>query len=162
MLYTDASTYALGATLAQTKENGKEHPIAYASRTMNKRERNYPITEQECLAVKWTVLRFKQYLGTGRKHTFYTDHQALQTFRNFKDPSPKLARWQEKIAFVNYDIKHRPGKKMQHADYLSRMPGDKPELQNVQELSEEESEPENIVEEYYISNGKGKPPCQIR
>jgi hypothetical protein len=51
IVYTDASTYALGAILSQKDEKGRECVITYASRTLNKHERNYGITELECLAV---------------------------------------------------------------------------------------------------------------
>ena len=50
ILYTDASTFALGAILSQKGIDSKEYIIAYASRTLNKYERNYTITELECLA----------------------------------------------------------------------------------------------------------------
>ena len=45
IVYTDASGTGIGAVLAQTQSNGKEHVIAYASRSMNKAEQNYPITD---------------------------------------------------------------------------------------------------------------------
>ena len=38
---TDASKVALGAVLAQKKEDGMVHPIEYASRTMSATERKY-------------------------------------------------------------------------------------------------------------------------
>jgi len=40
-LACDASSYGLGSVLSQEFENGDERPISYASRTMNKSERNY-------------------------------------------------------------------------------------------------------------------------
>ncbi|CAG8715776.1 1879_t:CDS:2, partial [Funneliformis mosseae] len=41
----------LGAVLSQLDENKNEHVIAYASKIINKAEKNYSIIDQECLAV---------------------------------------------------------------------------------------------------------------
>lgn len=47
-LFTDTSSVGLGAMLAR-----KGKAIAYASRILNSAERNYAISERECLAVIW-------------------------------------------------------------------------------------------------------------
>ena len=54
-LYTDASESGLGAVLTQIKEDNLERPIAYASRTLSKSERNYNAHKLEFLALKWAV-----------------------------------------------------------------------------------------------------------
>jgi len=51
VLETDASILGLGAILSQTQEQGKLHPLAYASRSLSKSEKNYSATDLETLAV---------------------------------------------------------------------------------------------------------------
>ncbi len=61
-LYTDVSDISLGAMLVQDDDKEKERVIAYKVRRLSAPERNYITIEKECLAVVWTIQKFKQYL----------------------------------------------------------------------------------------------------
>lgn len=120
LLYTDASTFALGAILAQKNDDKKEHVIAYASRTLNKHERNYGVTELECLAVVWAVKHFHHYLH-GQRFTVITDHMALKYLLNLTNPTGRLGRWLMFLNSYNLEIINRPGKQHSNVDTLSRI-----------------------------------------
>ena len=62
VMHTDASINELGAVLEQEQMDGKSHPIAYASRSLSKAEKNYGITELEALGVVWGAKHFRAYL----------------------------------------------------------------------------------------------------
>ena len=120
ILYTDASTFALGAILAQKDEQKREHVIAYASRSLNKHERNYAITELECLAVIWAVKHFHHYLH-GQKFTVITDHAALKYLMKMPNPVGKLGRWLMILNGYDLEITNRPKKQHTNVDTLSRI-----------------------------------------
>ena len=62
LLETDASGMGPGAVLAQKQVDGSVRPLAYASCSLLKHERNYGDTELEALAVVWGVKHFRPYL----------------------------------------------------------------------------------------------------
>ena len=88
---------------------------------MSKSQTNYSATKRELLAIVTFTRHFKRYL-LGRKFKIVTDHCALQWLHNFKDPDGLTALWLETLAAFEYEVQHRPGKSIGHADGLSRIP----------------------------------------
>jgi len=123
ILQPDASAEALGAVLSQVNEDGEEHPIAYASCTLNSAQKNYTTTERECLAVVWAVEHFAQYLEQSSV-VIQTDHAALKQLLTTKRPTGRIARWLYRLSPFNYTIENRPGRQHGNADALSRYPTD--------------------------------------
>ena len=95
---TDASSVAIGSVLVQKKEDGKVHPIQYASRTMTAPERNYSACEREALAVIIALKNFRVYLLSSIPFTLITDHLALRYTFQKKDVLGRLARWMAFLA----------------------------------------------------------------
>jgi len=89
-LDTDASGESIGAVLSQ-EQNGTERVIAYVSKSLDKRERNYCVTRKELLAVVYFLRHFKQYL-LGRRIRVRTDHAALTWLRKTPEPIGQQAR----------------------------------------------------------------------
>lgn len=118
-LTCDASGYAIGCVLSQGPI-GKDLPIAYASRTLNKAEQNYSTTERELCAIIWGVKQFRPYL-LGQEFNIITDHRALTWLFNVKDPGSRLTRWRLKLEEYQYQIQYKPGCNNTNADALSRI-----------------------------------------
>jgi len=108
VLHTDASGQGLGAVLEQEQEDGRLHPVAYASRTLSKHERQYGITDLEALGVVWAAKHFRAYL-LGHTSVVYTDHAPLKAMLKAKHTTGKLARWAGVIAELDLEIRYRPG-----------------------------------------------------
>jgi hypothetical protein len=57
----DASDYAVGAVLGQTKDR-KHNAIVYSSKSLIGAQLNYATTKKELLAVVFTIDKFRSYL----------------------------------------------------------------------------------------------------
>jgi transposase InsO family protein len=121
ILYTDASKIGLGAVLKQKQLDNKLHPIGYFSKKLLNYQKNYSITELECLAIIESIEYWHHYLY-GKKFSVITDHNALKWLKTIKKPNSRLFNWSLKLSQYNIDIKYQSGKNNIEADCLSRNP----------------------------------------
>ncbi|XP_065355094.1 uncharacterized protein LOC135949448 [Calliphora vicina] len=82
----DASKYGVGDLLAQQDICGDERPIAFMSHKLNRAQRNYSVTELECLAVVLAIKKFRSYIE-GQQFTVVTDHASHKWLMSQKDLS---------------------------------------------------------------------------
>lgn len=119
VLACDACTTGIGGVLAQVDEDGNERAICFYSHKLNPAQRNYSITELECLAAVMCIKFFRPYIE-GHKFRVITDHASLQWLMSQKDLTGRLARWSMKLSQFDFTIEHRKGTLNIVPDALSR------------------------------------------
>lgn len=120
IIQCDASKLGIGGVLAQEDNEGVERPIAYYSYKLNQAQKNYSITELECLAAVKCIEKFREYV---EGHTFkvVTDHASLQWLMRQSDLNGRLARWSLRLQGFDFSIEHRKGSLQTVPDALSRL-----------------------------------------
>lgn len=100
-----------------------ERVVAYWSRTFNKAERNYSVTEREALAAKEALIKFQPFIE-GENILLITDHSALQWAKTYENANRRLAAWGAVFSAFEpgLEILHRPGRLHSNVDPMSRMP----------------------------------------
>ncbi|XP_044574087.1 uncharacterized protein LOC116655403 [Drosophila ananassae] len=131
-IHCDASKSGVGAVLVQETDEGDEKPVAFVSKKLNKAQRNYTVTEQECLAA---IVALKQYRAYVEGHPFkiVTDHASLKWLMSNRDLSSRLGRWAIALQRFQFSIEHRKGSLHIVPDSLSRVNEDEVAAIDLQE-----------------------------
>ncbi|GJW71512.1 putative reverse transcriptase domain-containing protein, partial [Tanacetum coccineum] len=111
--YCDASKKGLGVVLMK-----REKVIAYASRQLKIREKNYTTHDLELGAVVFALKIWRHYLY-GTKCTVFTGHKSLQHILNQKELNMRQRRWLELLSDYDCEIRYHPGKANVVADTTS-------------------------------------------
>ncbi|XGW31362.1 hypothetical protein V3C99_009938 [Haemonchus contortus] len=118
-IHTDASYSGVGAVLSQKGDDNFLHPIFFASKGLNKSERNYHITDLEALAVVTALRRFHMFVYGLPIHV-YTDHQPLTALFTRSNLSARVLRWALELQAYNIKFVYVKGAANRVADALSR------------------------------------------
>lgn len=120
----DASSFGLGAVIAQKQHTGEWRPVAFQSRSLLPAEQRYSQIEKEALAITWACDRFSHYL-LGVTFHIQTDHKPLVPIFSSKPLDqlpPRILRYRLRLMRFHFTISHVPGKDLTTADTLSRAP----------------------------------------
>ena len=120
--HIDASSSAVGGTLTQLDDAGKDRVIAFYSKKLSPAEQNYTTNDRELLGLIYFLMRFRCYLE-GSHFEIFTDNQVLKSFFTKPKLSRREARWLETLGnFGIFPINLKPGKIHVLGDALSRAP----------------------------------------
>ncbi|KAL5489015.1 hypothetical protein EMCRGX_G018055 [Ephydatia muelleri] len=154
VIQCDASTEGLGATLLQ-----EGRPMASASRSLTKSEKNYVAIELECLAIVFACRKFDHYIY-GKRTKVETDHKPLEviTKKSLLSAPRRLQRMLLALQRYDLDVIYKPGEQQVIADTLSRLPAEQPqaeelspqEIFQIASMQEEAQELEGIEEREFV------------
>lgn len=121
-LATDASDFAIGATLYQIRKDNIREPLAFFSRRLTETESRYSTYDRELLAI-YAAIKYFRHMIEGRSFKIETDHKPLtHAFAQSADhASPRQIRQLDFISQFSTDIRYIKGETNEVADALSRV-----------------------------------------
>ena len=121
VLETDVSGIGLRAVLLQEQEDGKLHPVTYASRALHGSQKNYHSSKLEFLALKWAITeQFWEYLMY-KPFTVRTDNNPLTYIMTTLNLDAMGYRWVNALAGFDFKIEYLKGTDNKVADVLSQV-----------------------------------------
>ena len=123
-LRTDASLLGIGGILRQNNRI-----IGCKSRSLNKHEKNYSVSEWEALAIIYSIQKFKHFLE-GTPFTVITDHMPLLSMmkrgKETETGNKRINKWLRDLVDYDFTLVYKKGKLHTDADAISRHPVDGP------------------------------------
>jgi hypothetical protein len=113
----------LGTILTQKDEFDNFYAISNASRQLKDHEKNYSPFLLEAATAVWGMDVFNEYLK-GKKFILYMDHKLLEKMAHLHTKT--MNGLQAALLEHDFVIQYKKGEVMP-ADYLSRLPSDKPD-----------------------------------
>ena len=123
---TDECLTGGGGYVSQGEEPENANIVAFWSGKWNAAQQNYPVHEQELLALVETLKRFRGVLHR-TKFTLQMDHKSLEHFMRQEHFSPRQHQWIDVLSEFDFNIQYIPGKENKFADSLSRIYSDEPD-----------------------------------
>ena len=146
--HVDASQTAVGGTLTQLDEHGRDRVISFFSKKLSDAEMNYTANDRELLGLVRFLERFRCYLE-GTEFEIFTDNQVLKHFFTKPKLSRREARWIETLGnFGVFPITLKPGKIHVLGDTLSRAPHADYDDVNVNDVEVPFIEFEDVISGY--------------
>jgi len=104
-LFVDASTFALGAVLAQRDKGDKLRAVYYLSKALNAAERNYTIADKEFLAIVEALKKVRHLVkDSPHKLVIHTNHDNLRYYRHPQKLNRRVARYLSTLANFDYEL----------------------------------------------------------
>src|SRR4051812_13616455 len=98
VVYCDASNMGLGGVLMQN-----DRVIAYVSRQLRTREKNYPTHDLELTAVVFVLKIWRHYLY-GSMFKVFSDHKSLKYLFDQKELNMRQRRWLELLKDYDFGL----------------------------------------------------------
>ena len=144
---TDGCLTGGGGYVSQGKDPENADVVAFWSGKWNAAQQNYPVHEQELLALVETLKRFRGILHR-TNFTLQTDHKALEHFMKQEHFSPRQHQWIDVLSVFDFNIQYIPGKDNKFANSLSRIYSDEPNgvvCVESELVNEGDDTPSNVV-----------------